>query len=143
MASSLFAHPRRESFFINSFVATVRSMRRSFERLGSERSGDVMGNPVECCISHGISMISMAIFPLSSVFTIFSPVHARKISLSNPFHSRSAVAMHPSIVDSTQVLRGRPLDEVSTHTREELADAVSLVVLWHSLIHEDSSCKFT
>lgn len=51
--------------------------------------------------------------------------------------------MHPSIVDSTQVLRGRPLDEVSTHTREELADAVSLVVLWHSLIHEDSSCKFT
>ena len=76
-------------------------------------------------------------------FTIFSPVYARKISLSNPFHSRSAVAMHPSIVDSTQVLRGRPLDEVSTHTREELADAVSLVVLWHSLIHEDSGCKFT
>lgn len=137
MASSLFARPRRESFCINSFVATVRSMRRSFERLGSERSGDVMGTPVECCIFHGISMdFHVYISPLSSVFTIFSPVYARKISLSNPFHSRSAVAMHPSIVDSTQVLRGRPLNEVSTHTREELADAVSLVVLWHNLIHD-------
>ena len=84
-----------------------------------------MGPPVEFCISMDFHVY------ISGV----SCFHHFLCQKNLPFHSRSAPAMHP-IVDSTQVLRGRALDEVSTHTREELADAVSLVVLWHSLMHD-------